>query len=88
LAAVPATAICASCKPALLRSDGCGAAAVHRMHGSRDQRGFHPTASWALNPNPTHNTGNWDFPNDAAMFVAHRLKSDLSGKGPTHASIR
>jgi hypothetical protein len=28
------TAICASCKPTLLCSDGCGAAAVHSMRGS------------------------------------------------------
>jgi hypothetical protein len=34
-AAVPAAAICASCKPALLHGDGCGAAAVHGMHGTR-----------------------------------------------------
>jgi hypothetical protein len=27
---VPAAAICASCKPALLYSDGCGAAAVRQ----------------------------------------------------------
>jgi hypothetical protein len=34
---VPAAAIFASCKPTPLCSDGCGAAAVHRMYGSRDQ---------------------------------------------------
>ncbi len=35
-AAVPAAASCASCKPALLHSDGIGAAAAHGMWGSRD----------------------------------------------------
>ncbi len=35
-AAWPVTAICSSCKPALLCSDGCGAAAVHSMCGRRD----------------------------------------------------
>ena len=37
-AALPATVICASCKPALLCGDRCGtAAAVHGKYGSRDE---------------------------------------------------
>jgi hypothetical protein len=36
-AALPLAAICASCKPAPLCGDGCGAAAVHSVHGSRAQ---------------------------------------------------
>ena len=36
---VPAASICASCKPTLLCSDGCGAAAVHSVcRGSREQQ--------------------------------------------------
>ena len=46
-AALPAAAICASCKPALLCSDGCSAAAVHGTYGSRDHWSVSPTASWA-----------------------------------------
>ena len=37
-AALQSTAICASCKPTLIYSDGCSAAAVHSMcRGSYDQ---------------------------------------------------
>ena len=36
-AALPVAAICSSCKPTPLFSDGCGAAAMHSMCGSRDQ---------------------------------------------------
>ena len=46
-AALPAAAICASCKPALLCSDGCSAAAVHGTYGSRDHWSVSPSASWA-----------------------------------------
>ncbi len=42
-AAVPVAAICASCKPALLCSDGCGATAVRQPRPTD----FDPTASWA-----------------------------------------
>ncbi len=46
-AALPLTAICSSCKPTLLFSDGCGAAAVHSMYGSRDQFSVGVPAAYA-----------------------------------------
>jgi hypothetical protein len=47
---VPAAAICSSCKPTLLCSEGCGAVAMHSMYGGCGQftvsaqgdRGFAP----------------------------------------------
>ncbi len=41
-AALPAAAICVSCKPALLCSDGCGAAAVHDVNRQPRPTDFPP----------------------------------------------
>jgi hypothetical protein len=59
-AALPVAAICSSCKPALLCSDGCGAAAVHAMYDSRDQWSVSARATEALRPTAASGRGNTD----------------------------